>query len=368
MAGIWNNTSSNTLPGLYIRFVDAAKKNVQQLDRTGTIAIPVVNYAGGTAVAEKFYEVKDVATAETLFGAANVQAIKLALNHGAEKVLAYTVPAIGTAPAPTTEKEQYDLVRAAFDTRPFDGFVYDVEVSASEQDECIKWIDKSRSEGKHFIVVFGQPDGTSEDANITLGNARSTRLANEYAVNLVTPVIVGGASLSSAQYAPAIVAEICATALNKSVTFKQLADVEDIGLYLSVQQKKDALASGSLVISYTGSYARIEQGIVTKSKDEDNNPKVYKIRKTRVRQTVSNELAKLVEEQIIGKINNDEDGYAFAVSMVKLYLEQLEQASVLEDITVKLDPENPPVGDALFIMVDFVELDSVERVFLTITA
>lgn len=367
MAGIWNNDpNQNTRPGLYIKFVEAGKQTVTAT-KSGVVAIPVVNYAGGTAVSGAFYEVSDLATAQGLFGAANVKSIEFALNAGAEKVLAWTLPAMGVAPAPTTEKEQYDLARAAFDTRVFNVFAYDGAVGSAEQDDAIRWVDKSREEGKHFMVVFGG-NVAGDDLDPAVGDARSIRLANDYAVNLVSGVVIGGVTYNSFAFAPYIAGLIASTPLNKSITFNKLADVEDLVNRLSYAQTKTSLSKGSLVLTHNGEFVRIEQGITTKSADADSNPIVTKIRKSRVHQVISTDLGKLVETQLIGQVENNDDGYAFAVSMVKLFLEQLEGQGVVSDINVKLDPNFVSSADQLFLAIDFVELDSIDRLFLTITS
>jgi hypothetical protein len=363
MAGLWNSDmSQNSRPGLYVRFVDAAKAVVANADKAGVVALTLETY--GTAPAKKVSEFTSLDDAKALYGDANVGPIDLAFQGGCEKVVVYTVETIdGTT---VTEKIAYDNARFALDVYDFDVFVYGDQVGSAEQDDALKWVQKSRDEGRHFTIVFGAV-ADADDDDITIGNARSVRLADEYAVNIVSGGMLAGVYFSSNKVAQFVAGLVAKTPLNQSITFA-VTPFDDVKTRLTVTQVKDALAAGSLPLVNNGEVVRLERGIVTRSTDDDGNAKVYKLRRTRVHQVVSNELGKLIENEVIGKINANDDGYAFAVSMVKLYLEQLEANEVLTDITVKLSSDFESTGDQLFIDCNFVELDSVERVFLTIVS
>jgi hypothetical protein len=68
----------------------------------------------------------------------------------------------------------------------------------------------------------------------------------------------------------------------------------------------------------------------------------------------------------IGRLQNNADGRAALIASVTKYLETLEDNGVLEAPIVTLDPNNPPVGDKVFLAVSYVEIDSMERIFFTI--
>jgi len=353
MSGLFNanDPSQNVRPGLYLRFVQAAELQVVST-RAGVVGIPLVSYAGGTAVAEKMYEVKDVAEAEALFGAANVQAIKFALED-AEKVLVFTLPTIDGVTV--TEEAAYDKARVAFDVAKFDAFVYDGMVSATEQDRLLRWVQKSVEEGRHFTAVLGCVTATDDDTPAT-GNARSALVEHDNIVNLINGAVIGGITFTSAEFAPKIAGLIGATPANKSITFKELA-VEDVNKRLNYTETKDALKAGSLVLTNTGTKIRIEQGLVTT---------VSKLRKSLIRQRVSRDLAQLIEDNVIGQYTNNKDTQSFVTSMCKAYLEVLQDDNVLTDIKVEMSPRFESKGDQMFIDVYFTEMDSVEKVNLTI--
>lgn len=345
--GSWSPSSLPIRPGLYANFVESAVAQISGGDR-GTVAIPLKAFNGGTATAKTFYTVDNETDAGTLFGTANIQSIKFALQGGAKEVLVYTMPT-----SPVTQ--DYADMRQAFDTRPFNVFVYDGIVASTEQDSALTWVKGNKSEGKHFEIVFGCVVAT-DDVDPTIGDARSVRLADDYSVNLIEGVIIGGVTYNSAQYAPYIAGLIGGTPINQSITYR-VVPVDDVTKRLTNSQTKTSLTNGSLVLTNDGEKVKVEQGLTTS---------VKKIRKVRAEQAVLTDVTKTANDSYIGRVDNNKDGQAALITAVTAYLETLEQSNVLTDIVVGLDPQFQSVGDSVYLAVSFTEIDSMERIFLTI--
>jgi hypothetical protein len=343
MGGTWDPISLPVRPGLYMNFVEAAAAQIKGGTR-GTVALPLFQY--GSAAEGKFYTIEKESEAVQLFGLSNVLPIRLILQGGAKEVLVYTVPGEGAQP--------YMLLRDEFETRSFNVFVFPGEVTAAEQDAALSWCQRNRSEGKHFMVVFG---GSGEDdLDPTIGDARTTRLADDYAVNLITGVDLNGSLFSSAEYAPYMAGLIAGTGINKSITYMQVRATDAVKR-LKNSEIKASLEKGSLVLVHDGEKVKVEQGLVTSKK---------KIRAIRARQAVATDIPKTAADYYIGKLDNNADGQAALFSAVKAYLERLELNNVLTDIVVGLDPERVSEGDRVFLLISFTEVDSMERIFLTI--
>lgn len=345
--GSWDPTALPIRPGLYANFVESAVRQISGGQR-GTVAIPLKSSTGGTATAKKFYTVTGESEAIALFGANNIQSIKFALQAGAKEVLVYTMPA-------TPAAQDYVDMRKEFDTRPFNVFVYDGAVSATEQDNALTWMKANKSEGKHFAVVFGC-ENAADDNNPTTGDTRSIRLKDEYSINLITGVVIDDTTYTSAQYAAFIAGLIAGTPINQSITYR-VAPVSDVSKRLTNSEIKASLAKGSLLLVNDGEKVKIEQGLTTA---------VKKIRAMRARQAILTDVTKTANDSYIGRIDNNKDGQAALISAVKAYLEQLEQSNVLTDIQVGLDPQHESVGDSVYLAISFTEIDSMERIFLTI--
>lgn len=345
MAGTWDPTAPPTRPGLYIRFLEAAAAQIAG-GAVGTVAIPLLTYSG-TATEKKFYTVENEQQANELFGAANVQSVKFALQGGAKDVLVYTMPDAADA-------EDYDEMRNAFDTRPFNVFVFDGEYDADEQAATKAWVSRNRDEGKHFMVVIG---GDAEsDADPALGNARTTLNADDYIVNLINGVEVGENTYTSAEFAPYVAGLIAGTPINRAITYAQVP-VDDVTKRLTISEINAALQAGSLVLTHDGAKVKVEQGLVSSKK---------KIRSIRARQAISTDITRTAADNYIGKLDNNADGQASLIAAIYSYLERLEASNVLTNPFVGLDDQFESVGDSVFLTISYVEVDSMERIFLTI--
>lgn len=349
MAGIWDPTALPVRPGLYINFVQAAIAQITGGAR-GTVAIPLKEY-GITAEPKTFYTVENEQEAIDLFGVGNITSIKLALRGGAKEVLVYTLPEIdGTT---LTEEEAYTEARDNFEAYMFNVFVYDGEVSSTEQEAGLAWMKRNGEEGKHFMVVFG---GTAEDdADPSLGNARTTLLDGD-CVNLIVGGEDSGATYSSGEYAPFIAGLIAGTPINKSITYARIP-LADVNKRLRNVEINDALKAGSLVLVHDGEKVKVEQGICTNGE---------KIRSIRARHAIATDIEKTAADYYIGKLDNNPDGQATLISAISAYLEKLENENVLIDPIVTLDPNRESVGDKVFLLISYTEVDSMERIFINI--
>jgi len=354
--GQWEATSLPVRPGLYINFRDAAIASITGGSR-GTVAVPIFTYSGGTAVAGKFYTIETVSDGIDLVGNANATPITRILEGGAKEVLVYAVPALGEG----TATEQYANLRDALSVQDFNVFVYPTVIDATEQTATKAWVANCREEGKHFMYVAGGDEAS--DADITAGNARSVILKDPYIVNLVTGVILAdGTEVQSADYAAYIAGLIAGTPINKSITYAELP-IADVTLRLKNSQVNTALTSGSLVIIKDGNKVRIEQGVTTDSNATERG----KIRTTRAEQAVATDIPATARDSYIGKVDNNPNGQASLIAAIKAYLELMETDNVLMDPEVALDPRYKSEGDKVFIAVAYTEVDSMERIFLTIT-
>lgn len=350
MAG-FDPTSLPIRPGIYTNFVKAAVDQIRGGVR-GTVAIPLETYSG-QAVAKRFYTIEREGDALILFGQSNIKPISLALQGGAKDVLVYAMPTIDDTTV--TEAAAYMEARESFEAHPFNVFVFDGEITAAEQDAALAWCKTNRDEGKHFITVFG--GNLVDDQDPTKGNARSVRLKDDYAVNLINGVIDGnGTEISSGDYAPYIAGLIAGTAINKAITYAEVP-VSDVTKRLRNSEIKTALAAGSLVLVNDGEAIRVEQGLTTSAS---------KIRIQRARQAISSDIAATARKSYIGKLDNNPAGQAALISAIRAYLETLEGNNVLMNPDVKLDPQFKSEGDKVFLAISYTEVDSMERIFLTI--
>lgn len=341
----WDPTALPTLPGIYINFKEAAAALITGGAR-GTVAIPLLKYTT-KAAAKTFYTVSTEKEASDQFGLSNIKSILLALQGGAKDVLVYTMPS-------TPTEQDYVDMRAAFDTRPFNVFVFDSEYNVDQQAATKTWVQKNREEGKHFIAVIGG-DATT-DVDPTAGIARSTLNKDDYIVNLIEGGVISGVSYTSSEYAAWVAGLIAGTPINRSTTYADVP-LDDVSKRLTRSETEAALAAGCFVFEHNGEKVRVVQGLVTSGK---------KIRAIRARQAISTDIARTAADNYIGKLDNNADGQATLIVAIKAYLETLEASNVLTNPYVGLDPQHASVGDSVFLAISYIEVDSMERIFFTV--
>lgn len=342
----WDPTALPVRPGLYTNFKNAAVAQIIGGER-GIVAMPLHTFSG-TAVADTFYPVEDEDQALKLFGEENIVSIKLILQAGAKQVLVYTVPSTPTAATYITMREKFE----AYD---FNIFVWDIEAPDTENANTKTWIEQNIQEKKLFMYVTGGSE--LDDATPSTGDARSVSLNHDFIVNLTVGGTVGAIDYSSAEYAPYIAGLVAGTPINRSITYLQVS-LDDVNRRYRNSEVVTALGKGSLVLIHDGEKVKIESGITTSG---------LKIRSARSRIAIATDIEKTARDNYIGRINNDEDGQFALISAIKVYLETLEQNGVLTDIVVTLDPIRQSVGDQVFLAISYRELDSMERIFLSIT-
>ncbi|MFS0841166.1 phage tail sheath subtilisin-like domain-containing protein [Paenibacillus sp. 1P03SA] len=350
--GSWDPTALPERAGLYINFLTAATQQIKGGAR-GTVAIPLKKYTG-LAMPGKFFTVDSEKQAQDLFGADNVKSLTRALQAGAKDCLVYTLPKID---ATNTEEIVYAAARDAFEARPFNVFVYDGIVSEAEQLAGLSWTKRNREEGKHYVIVFGCTSA-ADDLTPSIGDARSVKLTDKYALNLINGVILGGVSINSAEFAPYIAGLVAGTAINKSTTYAAIP-VDDVTYRMRPSEIKASLKKGSFILMHDGEKVKVERGITTD---------LSKIRKVRAEQSIATDITRTGSDSYVGKLDNSDDGQKALIGAIKAYLEKLATNNVLvaESIVVELDPDRESKGDQVFLRIAFVEIDSMEEIYLTI--
>lgn len=346
--GTWNPGVDQIRPGLYVRFTEAAAVAIQG-GETGIVAIPLKKHSG-TAETGKFYTVDSESKANELFGVDNAFSVQLALQGGAKEVLVYTLPDVT---GDVVEGEVYADAFLAFDTRPFNVFSFDGEVSTAVQTAALGWTTRNRDEGKHFMTVMGGTDASDNDGDTS--NARSGTFKDDYVVNVIKGGYIGDIAYNSSQIAPHVAGLIASTAISDSITYSVLP-FDDVNFRSTNSEIRQALQAGSLIIVHDGEKVKVESGLTTSGK---------KIRAIRARQTIQTDITKTASDSYIGKIDNNEDGQTALITAIKAYLEGLAAANVLEEPVVALDPNFQSIGDKVYLTVSFKEVDSMERIFIS---
>lgn len=224
------------------------------------------------------------------------------------------------------------------------------------------FIDRANDAGLMGIAVIGEP------TTVTLAN-RMAAASGYNSENLV--YVANGFKIGTTIYqgfnAAALVAGLLAfLPANDSPTHKTIPGAKSVFGALTNTEIVQCLEAGCLVftVSATGA-VWIEQGINTLnvlSADQDAGWK--KIRRTKTRFELITRI-NASSEGIIGSVGNDANGRDTFIAIANGVINQMIAEGKLVSGTVEEDPSHPASGDSAWFIIDVIDLDSIEKVYLT---
>lgn len=289
-----------------------------------------------------------------------VTAAKAAAGNGI--LAAVTQQAFGTAGvSPTVATNDYGNALTVLEATEWNTICVDSDDTAVHA--LIKTFMARAAEGGHLgIAVIGEPTSV----------AYATRKSNAAAFN--TPSIVyvlNGFTIGETDYegfnAAAVVAGLIAyLPSNSSPTHKAVPGATGVKGALTNGQIVECLGSGALVFSTSTSGAVwIEQGIntlTTLTADQDAGWK--KIRRTKTRYELMLRIH-AATEGVVGNVGNDSNGSATVVAIANGIINAMIAEGKLVSGSARVDPANPAQGDSAWFIVEVLDLDSIEKVYVT---
>ncbi|HLO11479.1 MAG TPA: phage tail sheath C-terminal domain-containing protein [Pseudoneobacillus sp.] len=340
-------------PGLYVRFIDRAIAAIAAGSRSKVATVKTV-FNGGTAADGKVYRVTNMEQAYGLFGADNCKDIQYLFIGGASEVVVVATSAVDSA--------GYSGALQKLESYEFHVFVAPPNSAATLDSEIYTWLKTAKTNGLNFVCVFADE---SAEGVVATTKTKATAFKDEYAVFVGNGVKdAEGTTVDSSLYATYIAGLIAGTALDGSLTYKDVPFAETITRFRTADVK-DLLATGIFVTVMDGDAPRIEQGLTL----GDTSAKEFnKIRTVRAKQAIIDDISRAVNDNYIGKITNNPDGQIAVINAIKAYLETLANGNVVaHNYTVELDKTQSSTGADLYINVGVQFLDSIEYVYLTIT-
>lgn len=321
---------------------------------SGTKELMKVTFAKGSG------EVDALVAAIAESGAGIVDAKKIAAGNGT--LAAVTQTTFSTAGAsPTITNADYDTAFGVLESSKWNVLCVDTNDTAVHA--MVKsFINRANDSGLMAIAVLGEP--TSIDY--------ATRKSHATAFNTPNVVyILNGFKANDETYegynAAAVVAGLIAyLPANDSPTHKAVPGATDIVEPLTNTQIIECLQSGAIVFTASASGAVwIEQGINTLTTLNANQDAGWKkIRRTKTRFEL---ITRILEntEGIIGNVNNDSNGRATFIAIANGVINQMIAEGKLLSGNVTEDTANPAKGDSAWFVISVLDLDSIERVYIT---
>ena len=308
--------------------------------------VKAINIAEGLIVATKVGDTELKATASTAFTGGNS----------------------GT----TVTADDYLKALDAFEPILINTFVLDGVTDSAILASVKSWVSRVRENGKEVIFVMG--GSAEDDKDVSVGNNRSISANNKAIVNVIVGTKNATRSFNSAETACQVAGLIAGTPITASTTYKQLEDVTDVTVALSDTQIKQALKSGSFILvrdvdpeTYAISI-KVEQGINTLTTYGANeSDKFSKIKCIRTLDTIDYDTGYWAAKNVIGELDNNDDGRAALVSGIKGYLEALANAGAIsKDFLSEVDSAFVSEGDTVYLSTQALTVDKIEKIFNSI--
>lgn len=225
------------------------------------------------------------------------------------------------------------------------------------------YADEAASQGKHFIGVAGAPETATFDA----------KKANAKALNSAKMVYFGsgwktasGDTIEGAKAAAYVAGKIAATPSSESIVHSVISGATDVTERLTNAQYVSAIENGLLLLSVgSGGEIWLDSGITTLTTLGANEDAGWKkIKRVKVRNELFDRLDRATAP-LVGKVNCNADGIAAVIQAGMGVLTSMVAENKLETgATFTTDPENPYAGDSAWFIVDALDIDALEKVYL----
>ena len=323
-------------------------------------------YAGTMELCKVLFAKGDAGEVDALVAAINasegcvVTAEKLAAGNGI--MAAVTQTAFTTAGAsPAITDADYSAAFTVLESSKWNTLCVDSDDTGVHA-LVASFITRANDAGLMAIAVIGEPTSV----------AYATRKANAAAFNSQNLVyVLNGFNIGGTDYegfeAAAVVAGLIAyLPANDSPTHKSIPGAATVVGPLTNTEVVECLQSGAIVFTASAAGAVwIEQGIntlVTLSADQDAGWK--KIRRTKTRYELIQRILESAED-VIGSVGNDSNGRSTIISIANGIINSMISEGKLVSGAVEEDPANPAAGDSAWFVISVVDLDSIEKVYIT---
>ena len=157
---------------------------------------------------------------------------------------------------------------------------------------------------------------------------------HEGVINFVTSdmTIEGKEEAVKAQnYTGRIAGLLAGTPQESSVTFYNLSEVKDIAKRITKNEASTAIEEGKLVLFHDGAKVKIARGVNSLvNLTDDKGDEFKKIKVVDVLDIIKDDIKTTVEDNYIGKVQNDYANKCLLINAINGYFEELEVSNVLE--------------------------------------
>lgn len=322
-------------------------------------------YAGTTELCKATFAKGNAGEVDALVEAINgneamvVTATKVAAGNGLLAAVAQS--AFSTAGvSPTITSADYDAAFVVLEASAWNTICIDSNDTAIHA--LLKaFINRANDAGLMGIAVIGEPTSVAFETRRTAAAAYNS----ENVVYCLNGFKIGDEVYEGFNAAAVLAGYIAYLPCNDSITHKVMPGATEVVGPLTNTQIVNCLKSGCIVFTVASSGAVwVEQGIntlVTLSTNQDAGWK--KIRRTKTRFELITRINES-SESIIGAVNNDANGRATFIAIANGVINAMIAEGKLQSGSCVEDTGNPAKGDSAWFILDILDLDSIEKVYL----
>lgn len=288
-----------------------------------------------------------------------VVATKINAGNG---VLASVVQSVFTTAgaSPVIATSDYDAAFALLEASSWNTLCVDSNDTAVHT--LVKsFINRANDSGLMAMAVIGEP--TSVD--YTTRRTRAASYNSENMVYCLNGFKIGDEVYEGFNAAAVMAGYIAYLPSNDSITHKVVPGATEVVGALTNTKIVECLKSGCLVFTVsTAGAVWVEQGINTLCVLSTNQDAGWKkIRRTKTRFELITRINES-SESIIGAVNNDANGRSTFIAIANGVIKSMIAEGKLLSGSCTEDASNPAKGDSAWFVLDILDLDSIEKVYL----
>lgn len=214
----------------------------------------------------------------------------------------------------STEAEDLSDALSYFATVEVDYLCGPADCSETEASAIAAWVKEQRV--KHSIVKAVLPDMAADSEGI---------------VNFTTHgILINEVTYTAAAFCSRIAGLIAGTPMTISCTYAPLPEVTEIAR-LSRSEMDAAVDKGELILCHDGEKVKVARGVNSLTTTTQDKGKAFqKIKIVEAVDLIGHDLRRLCEDKYIGKYANSYDNKCLLITVIQGYLEELENAGILE--------------------------------------
>jgi len=323
-------------------------------------------YAGTTELTKVLFTKGGAGEVDALIAAINesedavVTATKVAAGNGL--MAAVTQSTFTTAGvSPTITSTDYSNAFTLLEATKWNTICIDSD-DTSVHALLAAFINRANDAGLMGIAVLGEPTSVAYATRKTDAAAFNS----ENVVYCLNGFTIAGVAYEGWKAAALVAGYIAYLPSNDSLTHKVIPGATGIVGALTNTQVVECLQSGCLIFTVSASGAVwVEQGIntlVTLRADQDAGWK--KIRRTKTRFELIDRI-NINSEGVIGNVNNDDNGRATLLAIMNGVGAEMIAEGKLQTFEASESTSNLPKGDSAWFVIDVLDNDSMEHIYLT---